>query len=639
MALNLNKAKVEWMRILKETLRIVLVYFIFSVLWILFSDALLEYFIDNVKMLTLIQTYKGLFFVTVTSLLLFVLIRRHMQQLYHTQEKLQENQQRLEYVIQGANLGYWDWDYVSNKQWVNDTWLQFLGLERADIKEEVTDWSDAIHPDDKNIAQKAIQFTIKYGHPYVIEFRMRHKKGHWVWIEGSGAVVKWDEESKKPLRLAGTHRDISERKKAQEEITFLALNDPLTKLPNRYFLKQHLVKVLEEREKNAFLFLDLDFFKNINDLYGHSVGDIVIQEAAERFKACLSKHEFISRVGGDEFVIITTKSQSVILSERLIQSLCVPFHINNEQFTLGVSIGIAIASQDGENFEELFKNADTAMYVAKSSGKNRYAFYTSSMTDEILSTTLLDKEMKQGIEEEQFILHYQPLIDLSSDAIMGAEVLVRWQHPEKGLIFPNEFIPRAEETHLIIPLGELILKKAFQQLFEWDKQGIFKGMIAINISSVQIEQDDFIAKIEALCKELCVDTSKIELEVTESFLMKNPKKSAQTLQKLENLGFSIAVDDFGTGYSSLSYLKTFPIHKLKIDRSFIQDLPEDKDDRAIVRAIISLAKNLELDVLAEGVETQAQKEFLIENWCDSAQGYLFAKPLTREDFERLIHKN
>ncbi len=639
MALNLNKAKAECMRILKETLRIVLVYFIFSVLWILFSDALLEYFIDNVKMLTLIQTYKGLFFVTVTSLLLFVLIRRHMQQLYLAQEKLQENQQRLEYVIQGANLGYWDWDYVSNKQWVNDTWLQFLGLERADIKEEVTDWSDAIHPDDKHIAQKAIQFTIKYGHPYVIEFRMRHKKGHWVWIEGSGAVVKWDGGSKKPLRLAGTHRDISERKKSQEEITFLALNDPLTKLPNRYFLKQHLVKVLEEREKNAFLFLDLDFFKNINDLYGHSVGDIVIQEAAERFKACIAKHEFISRVGGDEFVIVTTSSQCVILSERLIQSLYAPFNINNEQFTLGVSIGIAIAPQDGENFEELFKNADTAMYVAKSSGKNRYAFYTPSMTDEILSTTLLDKEIKQGIEEEQFVLYYQPLVDLSSDEITGVEVLVRWEHPEKGLIFPNEFIPRAEETHLIIPLGELILQKAFKQLIEWKEKGIFKGIMAVNISSVQIEQEEFIEKIEALCRTLNVDTSKVELEVTESFIMKNPKKSAQTLQKLENLGFNIAVDDFGTGYSSLSYLKTFPIHKLKIDRSFIQDLPNDKDDRAIVRAIISLAKNLELEVLAEGVETNEQKEFLIENWCDSAQGYLFAKPMSTQNFEAFIHEN
>lgn len=627
------------MRILVETLRIVLIYAFFSMMWILFSDAFLEYFVHDVATLTLIQTYKGLFFVAVTSLLLFVLIKKQVYQFHQIQEKLKENQQRLEYVIQGANLGYWDWDYVSNKQWVNDTWLRFLGLERSDIKEDVTDWSEAIHPDDMPIAQKAIQFTIKYGQPYTIEFRMRHKKGHWVWIEGSGAVVKWDEKTHKPLRLAGTHRNISDRKQAQEEINFLALNDTLTKLPNRYFLKQHLATVLEAKEEMAFLFLDLDFFKNINDLYGHSEGDKVIQEAAKRFKACLGQNDFISRVGGDEFAIVTHLSHSVVLSERLIQALIAPFYINDEPLTLGVSIGIATVPDDGNSFEELFKNADTAMYVAKSSGKNRHVFYTPSMTDQILLFTTLDKEMKEGIEKDQFVLYYQPLMDIHNNIVVGAEALVRWEHPEKSLLAPNVFIPRAEETRLIIPLGDMIFKKALQQLALWQQKDVFEGVLAINLSSIQIEQEDFIAKIEAMCKDVGVDTSKIELEVTESFIMKNPKQSAMTLQKLEKLGFRIAIDDFGTGYSSLSYLKTFPIHKLKIDRSFIQDLPHDKDDRAIVRAIIALGKNLELEVLAEGVETQEQKEFLIENGCDSAQGYLFAKPMSVEHFEVFLRQN
>jgi len=327
------------------------------------------------------------------------------------------------------------------------------------------------------------------------------------------------------------------------------------------------------------------------------------------------------------------------LNWRLIDALKNPFNIFDEKVTLGVSIGIALCPKNGNTFEELFKNADTAMYVAKNSGKNCFAFYETSMTDDILVSTTLDKEIKEAIENDAFVLHFQPLIDIQSDDLIGVEVLVRWQHPEKGLIFPGDFIGRAEETYAIIALGELILKKAFQQMQRWDEQELFEGIIAINISSVQIEQEDFIHRIETLCNEYKVDVSRIELEVTESFIMKNPEHSAQTLQKLKRLGFSISVDDFGTGYSSLSYLKTLPIHKLKIDRSFIKDLPHDKDDRAIVRAIISLAKNLELEVLAEGVETKEQKKFLVENWCDSAQGYLFAKPMNSNDFEAYLRKN
>lgn len=626
------------MYIVTATLRTVFVYILFSTMWILFSDTLLEYLVVDFQTLSLIQTYKGLFFILITSILLFFLIKNQTKHNALMQQKLKERQRRLEYVVRGANLGYWDWDYVNNTHWVNDTWLSFLGLKRSDIKKNVNDWLDALHPDDILIAKEAIEGAVHDGKPYVIEFRMRHRDGHWVWIEGSGAVVEWDEKRENPLRLAGTHRNITERKKSQEEIDFLAHNDLLTKLPNRYFLKQHLDTVLKEKKEDAFLFLDLDYFKNINDLYGHSVGDSVIQEVAKRFQSCLSENDFLARVGGDEFVVLTHHTKSETLAKELIDSLKTPFHIAQEQCILGVSIGIATVPQDGISFEELFKKADIAMYVAKESGKNSYFYYQSQMMDKIVDSTTLDKDLKEAIANEEFVLYYQPIVDLQSLEILGVEALVRWEHPEKGLIFPDAFIPRCEETQLIVSLGELIFKKAVTQLALWEKAGLFGGMMAINISSVQIEQDDFLLFVQRVYRELNVDYRRVELEVTESFIMQNPNQSAKTLQKLKNIGFHISIDDFGTGYSSLNYLKNLPIDKLKIDRSFVMDLPDDKEDRAIVRTIVSLAKNLELEVLAEGVETKEQKEFLTENWCDSAQGYYFAKPLSVLDFENFIKK-
>jgi len=624
-------------------LRIVLVYFVFSLCWILFSDALLEYFVQDVARLTTIQTYKGIFFIFVTSLLLFLLIKSNIFAIYKVQKKLQENEQRLKFVIQGANLGYWDWDYVNNKHVVNDKWLEFLGLSRMDIQDKVSDWSELIHPEDKMVTQRAIQKAIFDFLPYVIEFRMKHKDGHWVWIEGSGAVVEKDEITNKPLRLAGTHKNISFRKKANEKITFLALNDALTKLPNRIFLKTKLEEFLEEAIKNkmslAFLFLDLDYFKNINDVYGHSVGDKVIQDVALRFKNVLNDSDFIARVGGDEFVILTSDSLHVEeLCKDLAHSIEKPFDVGNEKISLGVSVGIALFPHDGDNFEALFKNADTAMYAAKNSGKNRYKFYTQDMSDVIFKSTKMDNEMERAIENDEFTLHYQPQIDLKTGAIVGVEALVRWLDPIKGLIPPNDFIPRAEANRLMIPMGEIIFKKALVQMKEWSASGLFDGKMAINISGVQIEEEDFVTLFESILQEVGVDARKIELEVTESAIMKDAKSSQVTLLKLRNLGFSVSIDDFGTGYSSLSYLKQLPINKLKIDRAFIKDLPYDNDDIAISKVIIALAKNLELQVLAEGVETEEQRIFLLENGCDTAQGYLFAKPMNADSFAQFAKK-
>ena len=623
-----------------SALRIVLVYFIFSLMWILFSDALLEYFLQDMALLIKLQTYKGMFFIAVTSCILFLLIRSKLHEISKIEKQLQENEQRLQYVIKGANLGYWDWNYQTNQQLVNDKWLEFLGLSREDIKNDVTDWSQRIHPEDMLIAKKVVDQTIKDSKPYVIEFRMRHRDGHWVWIEGSGAVVERDNAGK-PLRLAGTHKNISFRKQAAEEMSFLALNDALTKLPNRIFLKTKLEEFLQiPSQKLAFLFLDLDYFKNINDVYGHTFGDKVIQDVALRFQEAIGAHDFIARVGGDEFVILTPE---VLHVEKLCKALALsieqPFHVEEETFSLGASIGIAIFPQDGKTFEALFKNADTAMYVAKNSGKNRFKYYTQTMSDAVLESTKMDSEMKKGIENDEFVLHYQPQVNLETGLFIGVEALVRWQNPFKGFIPPNDFIPRAEENRLIIPLGAMIFKKALLQAKAWREEGIFDGVMAINISGVQIEEDDFVETLEAILKEENIDTHKIELEITESAIMKNADQAIITIQKLKKLGFSIAIDDFGTGYSSLSYLKALPIDKLKIDRSFVKDLPYDKDDVAISKVIIALAKNLELRVLAEGVETNEQKEFLLQNGCHTAQGYLFAKPMDAESFASFLHQN
>jgi diguanylate cyclase (GGDEF)-like protein len=487
-----------------------------------------------------------------------------------------------------------------------------------------------------SIAQKALEQTMSDSQPYVIEFRMKHKDGHYVWIEGSGAVVARDSKDGSVLRLAGTHKDISTRKEFEKEIRFLALNDVLTRLPNRTFLKQKIEEKINKTPdlEFAFLFLYLDYFKNINDIYGHSKGDYIIQQVATRLQKALLKNDFIARVGGDEFVVLienldNLKSQCQLL----FNSLEEPFIINNEHNKIGVSIGIALYPKDGNTLEELFKNADTAMYVAKNSGKNRYCFYHPSMTDNIYLSTKFDSELKEAIKNEEFILHYQPQIDLQTNKLIGLEALVRWQKADGEMIGPDTFIKQSEENKMIIEIGEIVMKKAFMTLKELQKEKSFQGTMAINISAVQIDDIHFISQLEKRCKDANISPSFVELEITESYIMHHPEKSIEILDELHQKGFKISIDDFGTGYSSLSYLKKLPVDKLKIDRSFIKDLPQDSEDSAITKTIITLAKNLNLEVIAEGVETQAQELFLQENGCDSVQGYFYAKPMDKARLE------
>ena len=332
----------------------------------------------------------------------------------------------------------------------------------------------------------------------------------------------------------------------KKRCSFLALNDPLTKLPNRVYLKQELEKRLIEEPELCFLFLDLDRFKTINDMYGHTTGDKVIQVVAERLKSVLHESDFIARVGGDEFVILTRENLEVeLLCKKLIASLEVPIEIGDEQFKVNASMGVTCSPRDGSSFETLFKNADTAMYEAKNNLQKSYVFYTASMTEQLLNISKLDNELKRAIENDEFVIYYQPQINLHNNKMVGLEALVRWQHPIDGLVLPNHFIPRAEETRLIVPLGLLVFKKALQKMKYWDEHAFFDGIMAINISNVQIEEEEFVEKIEVIRQEVGINAQRIELEVTESCFMSNPEHVSKTLQKLENIGYKISIDDLG----------------------------------------------------------------------------------------------
>jgi diguanylate cyclase (GGDEF)-like protein/PAS domain S-box-containing protein len=442
----------------------------------------------------------------------------------------------------------------------------------------------------------------------------------------------------------GIFSDITTMKQSELELEFLAHHDPLTKLPNRLLLqariKQSIKRAKRENNKIAILFLDLDRFKEINDTFGHSYGDEILITVTNRFKATMREKDTIARIGGDEFVLLIEDIIEVADIEPILSKVLGIFDeeivVNKQSFKLSASIGVALFPDDGANIEELIKNADTAMYKAKDSGRNTYRFYTEDMTQDLFSKMLLRKEISNAIINNEFILHFQPQVAIETQKVIGAEVLVRWNHPQMGLLYPDKFIPLAEQSKLIVPLGKNILEMACIQMKEWIDKGLIFGRISVNISAIQLQQSDLYESIVAILAQTNLAGSYLELEITESFMMENPKESINLFKRLRNLGITFAIDDFGTGYSSLNYLKQLPVDKLKIDRSFIMDIPEDREDIAITSTIIAISKSLELNVIAEGIETKKQHDFLRENGCFEGQGYYYSKPLNKDDFEDFL---
>lgn len=442
-------------------------------------------------------------------------------------------------------------------------------------------------------------------------------------------------------------RNVTEQKKAQENLDYLSHHDTLTKLPNRVLFQDRLTQAMEKAKRDSLkvglLFIDLDHFKEINDSLGHNIGDEVLKIVTQRLTKVINDGDTLSRLGGDEFSIVLKNLKHIqdasFVAKQILDILTQEIIIQEHKLYMTSSIGISVYPDDSEDMQNLLKYADSAMFKAKDEGRNNFQFYTSEMTELAFERVVMEASLREALVKEEFVVYYQPQVDAKANKLVGMEALVRWKHPTMGLVSPARFIPLAETTGLIVELDDFVMKTAMAQLALWYKQGYKPGKLALNLAVKQLQQNNFIEKFEKFRKESGCDAKNLELEVTESQIMNNPREAIVILQKIRNLGIELAVDDFGTGYSSLAYLKRLPINKLKIDQAFVRNLPNDEEDSAIARAVIALANSLSLKIIAEGVETKEQKEFIVENGCDNIQGYFYSKPIPAKEFEEKFLKS
>ncbi|MDD5051525.1 MAG: EAL domain-containing protein [Sulfuricurvum sp.] len=675
-----------------------------------------------------------------------------------------QNIERLEFAISSSEDGIWEYNIPSNTTYVSKRWLEIIGYNEDEYESSVDAWKKLLHPDDAEMAFSVLHNSIinKVESAHV-RYRVRHKKGHWIWIYDRAKILF--DPAGEPLIVAGfrtditkqieleTHKeelativqnssveiyiidaitlhylyandgalkslgytleelqkltvidinpeitfdqinifrqylenitpeltnishhkrkngtiypvqasvhkltyqgktavvifdtDITELTFAQDQLRHLATHDPLTGLPNRVLFHDRLQMGIKQTRRNeekiALLFVDLDNFKQVNDSLGHSIGDLLLVKVAKRLQSLLRESDTIARMGGDEFNILLDNLENtddtINVAQKLINAFKEPFMIHDHLLHITLSIGIAIYPDDGKTPESLLKNADIAMYKAKMEGRNTYQFYTNEMSEKAFERVVMENALRIAIKEKQFSVFYQPQINIVSDSLVGMEALVRWNHPTLGVISPDAFIPLCEETGLVQEIDFFVFESVIEQQVKWQTQGIDTPTIAVNISAKTLAYCFLVSELRTLinfhhCKPTC-----IAIEVTESHIMTNPKQAIKVLGELKALGLEISVDDFGTGYSSLSYLKKLPIDKLKIDQSFIHDIPYDEDDMAITKTIITLAQNLKLEVIAEGVETFEQQQFLIECGCLLAQGYLYSKPLNLDQINKIL---
>jgi diguanylate cyclase (GGDEF)-like protein/PAS domain S-box-containing protein len=494
-----------------------------------------------------------------------------------------------------------------------------------------------VHPDDQNDFIHMSRRVLK-GFAEKQEFRIVGKSGTTRWLETHASPIR--DSANRIYALVGVTRDVTERKSNEAKIEFLAFHDPLTTLPNRRLARDHLGMAIayakRAKTKVALLFFDLDNFKTINDSLGHTIGDALLKSVAMRLRESIRTTDTISRQGGDEFLVLLPDTQvpgvAAEIAEKLLRELGRPFEIDGYRLYTSASMGIALYPDDGNDFDALLKRADTAMYEAKSAGRNTYRFYNEQMNINAVEKHELLNGLVQALERQEFALHYQPQIALSTGRVVGAEALIRWQHPERGLIAPENFIPLAEESGHIVPIGEWVLTEACRQVAAWRRARLPKLTIAVNLSGLQFKRGNLEASVSRALAESGLEPESLELELTESILIQDTEHVLATVRKLKVLGVKLAIDDFGTGYSSLAYLGRLSVDKLKIDQSFVRNMLNDAGSAVIVRAIIQMAKSLNLKTIAEGVEDERALAPLRLHDCDEVQGYYFARPMPAHEF-------
>ncbi|MDF1763689.1 MAG: EAL domain-containing protein [Oleibacter sp.] len=519
-------------------------------------------------------------------------------------------------------------------QYVNQRWRDIHNLTNE--YPEIQDWFELIHPSDVVSMQEAWNSMIYDQESIAIELRFQKSELGQIWIQLMASPLLDTEGNL--IGYLGAISDISELKDAHIQMENLAFYDPLTGLANRRLFKNRLEKSVKSIARSgasmALMFLDMDQFKRINDTLGHDAGDILLKEVANRLNNTVRKSDTVSRIGGDEFTILLTDIEEFndvkVTANKILKALARPIRIKGQDIVTSVSIGITITPDDSTNANTLMKNADLAMYHAKEMGRNNFQFFSEEMNHTILRHLALEKELKEAIEKDQFTLLFQPKISLFDYKTTGVETLIRWRHPERGLLSPDYFIPVAEETGQIIDIGNWVLKQACHQISALIRQNILssEAKVAVNLSAKQFADPYLAQRIRDVLEITKIPPHCLELEITESTLMEDVESAIEIMQDIKLTGVSIAIDDFGTGYSSLSYIKRFPIDVLKVDRSFVMDIPHDKNDMAITAAVIAMAHKLSLNVVAEGVETEEQLKFLRQNNCDEGQGYFFSRPLS-----------
>ena len=563
----------------------------------------------------------------------FVAIKQDVTERKRSEEELYRAHQMLQTILNTIpQRVFWkdrNCTYVGcNRAFATDAGLnnpaEIIGKSDFDLVWSET--AEVYRTDDKLVME---QGSAKLGYEEIQD----RPDGGRVWLRTSKLPLS-DREGK-VTGVIGTYEDITERKVAQERVQYLAYYDALTELPNRTLLQDRLTKALasarRRKDKVALLFLDLDRFKDINDSLGHSVGDLVLKEVAERLKKWAREQDTVARVGGDEFLIVLTavkeSADAAVAAERLMNTMTAEFVVQGHSLGISCSVGISIFPEHGADSETLIKDADAAMYCAKESGRNNFRFFTKDMNTQAVERLTLENGLRLALDKKELFLVYQPQMEIATGRITGLEALLRWQHSELGLVPPDKFIRIAENSGLILPIGEWVLRTACSQARTLQDQGLPAVSVAVNVSAVQFRQEGFCELIRRVLDETGLAPQYLELELTESLLLANAEVNLSVVRELKAMGLTLAIDDFGTGYSSFSYLRQFRVSKLKIDRSFIRDVAVNPDDAAITTAIISMAKSLHLKVIAEGVENEAQMSFLRTHHCDEIQGYYFSKPL------------